>query len=112
MKNFRISRLSEDIKRELSIIFSTLKDYRISSMISIVKLDLSNDLSSCKVYISSINGFDETKESVIGLMNAVGYIKRELSSKLELRRIPDFKFIADNSIEYSSKINKLIDEIN
>ena len=47
MSKFRVGRLAEDIKRELSAIIRDLKDPRISEMISIVKVELSNDLSHC-----------------------------------------------------------------
>ncbi len=111
MRNFRISRLSEDIKRELSIIIKQLKDYRISDMISIIRVELSNDLSYCKVYVSCIKGLNSTKESIKGLESASGYIKKEISNRIEMRKIPKFIFIADDSIEYSQNINKILDDI-
>ena len=54
MGSYRASRTEEDVKRELSDIMRSLKDPRITGLLSIVKLDLSKDLSSCKVYISSM----------------------------------------------------------
>lgn len=111
MGNFRLLRLSEDIKRELSFIIKELKDYRISSMLNIVKVDLSNDLSYCKVYVSSIDGKEATKASVEGLKSASGYIKKSLGSRVEMRKMPDFKFIADDSIAYGQGINKILDEL-
>ncbi|HAN43870.1 MAG TPA: 30S ribosome-binding factor RbfA [Ruminococcaceae bacterium] len=112
MPNFRISRLSEDLKRELTDIFRSLKDPRITGLISIVKLELSNDLSHCKVYISSMQGLEAAKSAVEGLNNAAGYIRREVNLRLEMRRSPDFKFVADNSIEYSADISQKLKQLN
>lgn len=50
MAGHRIDRITEDIKRELIAILREVKDPRVSGMLSIVKVDVSNDLSYAKVY--------------------------------------------------------------
>ncbi|MDO5560440.1 MAG: 30S ribosome-binding factor RbfA [Oscillospiraceae bacterium] len=109
MASFKVGRLAEDIKRELTAIIRELKDPRIAEFLTVVRVDLSNDLSHCKVYISSFGGIEKAQQSVKGLESASGFIKRELFSRLKMRKCPDLKFIADNSIERSSEINKIID---
>lgn len=111
MAGYRVDRSAEDIKRELSDIMRDLKDPRIKGMLSIVRLDLSNDLSYAKVYISAIEGYETAKESVKGLQAATGYIRKEIGSRLHIRKAPEFKFIADNSIEYGMNISKKIKDI-
>ncbi len=111
MPSFKSNRLEEDINRELTAIFRELKDPRICDMLSIVKCDLSRDLSHCKVYVSSFYGMDKTKKSVEGLQSASGFIKRELFARLKMRKCPDLKFIADDSIERSSQINEVIRKV-
>ncbi len=110
MASFKVGRLGEDIKRELTAILRELKDPRIAEFLTIVRVDLSNDLSHCKVYVSSFDGIEAAQQSVKGLTSASGYIKRELFSRLKMRKCPDLKFIADNSIERSTEINKIIDK--
>ena len=78
-------------------------------MLSIIKIDLSADLSYATVYVSAIEGYDKTVESVKGLKNAAGYLRRELGARLKLRKTPELRFIADNSIEHSAHIAKIID---
>lgn len=109
MGSFKIGRTSEDIKVQLTQMFYELKDPRISKMLSIIKLDLSNDLSHCKVYVSAIEGSEKTMQSVEGLKSASGFIRRELSNRLHLRKVPEFHFIGDDSIEYSANINKILE---
>ena len=75
MASFKAGRLGEDIKRELAAIFRELKDPRIAEFITIVRVDLSNDLSHCKVYVSCFEGMDKAKESVKGLTSASGFIR-------------------------------------
>ena len=101
MPSFRLDRTSEDIKRELTDIMRTLKDPRINGLLSILKVDLSKDLSLCRVYISSLDGIDAAVSAVKGLNSAAGYVRRELGQRIKLRRSPQIQFIADDSIEHS-----------
>lgn len=99
MAGYRIDRITEDIKRELIAILREVKDPRVSGMLSVVKVDVSNDLSYAKVYISSLDGVEAAKESAKGLKSASGFIRKRLGSSLHLRKTPELKFIADDSIE-------------
>ena len=60
---FRVDRTSEDLKRELTDIIRHVKDPRVSSILTIIKVDLSNDMSHCKVYVSSLEGMEKAKEA-------------------------------------------------
>jgi ribosome-binding factor A len=110
--SFTNQRNSEDIKRVLSTIIPTLKDPRISGMLSIVRIDLSGDGSICRVYVSAIEGMKVAKVSARGLEAAGGFIRHEVGSRLRLRVIPHFEFIADDSIEYSAEISKKLKDLN
>ena len=111
MANHRMGRTTEDIKRELTAIFRELKDPRVTEVfLSIVRVEVTNDLSYAKIYVGSLEGLEQAKKAVKGLTNASGYIRRELSSKLKLRKTPELRFIADNSIEHSASISKMIDD--
>lgn len=111
MGSYRVSRNEEDMKRELSDIMRSLKDPRITGLLSIVKMELSGDGSHCKVYISSIDGLGAAKEAVKGLTSANGFIKREINARMKLRKVPDFKFIADDSIAQSADITKMLNDL-
>lgn len=111
MPNFKNNRMAEDIKREMTAILRELKDPRIDQMLTIVRTDLSGDMSSCKIYVSSFSGMERTKESVQGLKSASGYIRRELFHRLQMRKSPELTFIADNSIERSAEISKKLNDL-
>ena len=104
MATFHLGRTTEDVRRELSDIFRTMKDPRVAGMLSIVKVDLSSDYSYCKVYVSSMDGLAAAKEAVKGLNNGAGYIRREINRRLRMRRSPEFHFVADDSIQHSAQI--------
>lgn len=112
MSFHRIQRISEDIRRELTAIFRELKDPRLKNgLISIVKVDVTNDLSFCKIYISELEGLEKAKVAVEGLKSASGYIKKELGIRLKIRHIPDLIFIATDSIEYGANISKMLNNL-
>ena len=112
MSNHRLSRISEEVKREVSdIIRFEIKDPRISSLCSIVAADVTPDLKFAKLHVSVL-GNEEDKESTIkGLNSASGFIRKELGSRLKLRHIPDLTFVLDKSIEHGAHILKLLNEV-
>lgn len=109
MAGYKINRITSDIKVMLSDILRDVKDPRVSKLLSVVKVDVTNDLSYASVYVSAIEGQEKTAESVKALKGAAGYIRRELGARMKLRKVPEIKFIADNSIEKSSEISRIID---
>ena len=59
MANFNISRLSEDVKREISAALPSVKDKHVSGeIVSVSRVEITNDLSYCKVYVSVLGGAD------------------------------------------------------
>lgn len=112
MAGHRVSRTTEDIKREITAIVRELKDPRISGkMLTVLRVDVSNDLSFVKVYISALEGIEEAKIAVEGLKSAAGRVKGELGRRLHLRKTPEIKFIADDSVEHGMKIFKMLNDI-
>ena len=112
MPNYRMDRTGEDIMRELTAILRTVKDPRVTdTLLSIVRVDVTRDLSYATVYISSMSGIDAAKEAVKGLKSAAGYMRRELGMALKLRHTPELRFVADDSIEYSTNIAAMLNKI-
>ncbi len=109
MAGYKINRVSSDIRLCLSELFREIKDQRVSKLLSIIKLDVSGDMSYATVYVSAIEGAEKTAESVKILnKSASGYLRRELGARLKLRKVPELRFVADNSIENSAKISEII----
>lgn len=112
MSTYRQDRAAEDIKRELAAVMRELKDPRIADhLISVSRAEVSHDLSYVKAYISAIEGIDTAKSAVKALTNATGLIRREVGKRLRLRKAPEIKFVADDSIEYGMNIFKKLEGI-
>ena len=112
MARHKIERTTEDIRRELTAVFRELKDPRVTgAFLSIVRVEVTNDLSYCTVSVSAMEGLDRAKEAVKGLRSAGGYIRRELGHRLRLRHVPELIFKATDSIEYSANISRILDSL-
>ena len=81
------------------------------AFISIVRVEVTNDLSYCTVQVSAIEGLDRAKEAVKGLKSASGFIRRELGHRLHLRHVPELIFHATDSIEYSANISRILNSL-
>lgn len=111
MPGYKLGRVTSDVERELSALLREVKDPRVSKLLSIVKVDVSGDLSYATVYVSAIEGTEKTVESVKGLKSAAGYLRRELGNRLRLRKVPELRFVADDSIAKSAEISRILEDL-
>ena len=102
-----------EVQRELSeIIRLEIKDPRVNgAMTSVVAVEVTPDLKYCKAYISVLGDEERAKEASTGLKSAVGYIRRELARRVNLRNTPEISFVLDQSIEHGVNMSRLIDEV-
>ncbi len=112
MANNRLERIKEEVMRELAAVIRTLKDPRIPSMTSVVAVDVTKDLKYAKAHISVMGSEEEKKAALDALKSASGFIRREISARLNLRITPQFTFVLDRSVDYGMHINDLIHKIN
>jgi len=103
-----IKRLAEDIKREISV---TIRELDTGSIVSVSHCELSNDLSYCRVYISTFEGGEKTVSAVERLKGASGIFKKQINARIKMRKIPELIFLPDNSLDYYDKISGIIDEL-
>ncbi|MMZ64516.1 Ribosome-binding factor A [compost metagenome] len=111
MAKNRTGRVSEQIKKELSVLIqSELKDPRIG-FVTVTGVDVTNDLSQAKIYLSVFGDEDAKKDSLKGLEKANGFLRTELGKRIRLRHTPELIFKIDESIAYGSRIEKLLGDI-
>ena len=112
MPSYKLGRTTEDIRREVSAILRELKDPRVSGcMLSVVRVEVTNDLSYCTVYVSAMEGMETAENAVKGLKSAAGYVRRELGNRLKLRHVPEMIFKATDSIEYIANISRILHDL-
>lgn len=111
MASNRIKRISEEVKKVISsMLINGIKDPRITSMISVTEVEVTNDLRYAFVYISMLGG--DREESLVGLNSARGHIRREVGKVVKLRYVPEIIFKRDDSIEKGMYMDELIKSVN
>ena len=108
--SIKIDRLNNIMVENIGKIIRTeIKDERIN-FATVTAVKVTNDLSFAKVYVTVLN--ESEKDNVIKLLNkASNFIERELSKRIEIRKMPNIMFVYDDSLEYAANIENIIESI-
>lgn len=107
MASNRMGRINEEIQRELAALIPSVKDPRVTGLISVTAVDTTPDLKFAKVYVSVLDKGD-CDQVIKGLKSAAGWLRRELGHTLNLRNTPELTFIRDDSIDKGTHILEML----
>lgn len=107
----RTERLADAIQQEMArYIQQELKDPRLG-LVTVSGVELSRDLSHAKVFVSFI-GSDESNEVQVAILNrASGLLRHLLGKNLQIRVLPQLRFVYDGSIIEGNRMSALIDQV-
>jgi ribosome-binding factor A len=112
MAGNRSRRINGEMQKCFADILRTeMKDPRISIMTSVVRAEVTNDLSYANIFVSIYDTDKMKKSTIIALNHAHGFLRSEIAKRLKLRKIPELRIFEDDSMEQSAKIAKIIDDI-
>lgn len=104
----RHDRMEDQIRAEVaSMVEGELKDPRIG-FVTVTRVDLSPDFSHVRVLVSVLGSEKEREQSLEGLTSAAGYVRREVTHRLHLRRSPEVVFMPDQGVEAAARIDALL----
>ncbi len=107
-----ISRLNEDIRRELIDIMGGMKDPRLKDgLLTITRVDTTSDLSLCRVHVSVLGGQTDADAVVKALNAAAGHVRSVIATRMHIRRAPQFQFIPDGSAAYAAHISEVLSHL-
>jgi ribosome-binding factor A len=107
----RADRVSGLIQETLSdLLKKSIHDPRLQ-MVTITKVKMSADLKLARIYFAIYGDDKKSEDAAKGFESARGFIKRILARKLGLRYMPDLKFFYDDSLDYGSHIDQLLEKI-
>ena len=113
MSEFRLQRVENMVRDIISemIMKGVIKDPRISSLVSISRVDISKDLSFARIYMSGFENEKKIVSSVDGLNSAAGFIQKNLGKRMHTRTTPKLKFIYDSSIKDGFEMTKKLESM-
>lgn len=111
MQDFgRQDRVGAEIQRELAVLLrDEARDPRLNS-VTIQEVRVVRDLSHAKVYFTLLD-VDSAKEVAKALNKAAGFLRHRLSDEMNLRVVPQLKFVYDVSFEHGMRLTSLIDDV-
>ena len=109
MEHVKLERYNNAFMEQLNIIFGREVKNPLLKKVIVNAVKISNDLSFAKVYFTC---FDEDRNKVLKELNeSAGYIRHEVSERVDIRHTPELTFLYDESLEYAKKIEDKIKEI-
>ena len=105
----RPERVAQLMKREIAgILARELRDPRLSSMVSVTDVEVTQDLSFARVYVSVLEAGMDREQALQALGHAAGYVRRQLAPRLGLREVPELRFLLDTSIERGARVEEIL----
>jgi len=113
MGQYRIQRLNDQLRDEISLLIlrGEVKDPRVSSFLSINRVEVTTDLGYAKVYVSSFLPDNQVGKGVDGLNAAAGFIQREIAKKLRIRQFPKLQFLVDSGMKAGFDMVQKLNEL-
>lgn len=107
----RTDRVGERIRAELSaLLLRRVREPAVDG-VTITHVDVTRDLQIARVYYRVLAETASRRDVARALRRAQGFLRRELGGRLRLRRVPDLKFLHDDSVEQQDRLARLFDEI-
>jgi ribosome-binding factor A len=108
----RPEKVAHLMRREVAdILERKVRDPRISSTVTVTDVEVTRDLSFARIYVT-VMGDEATRAKVMqGLAAAIGFVRHEIGERLELREVPDMRFVYDTSLDRGHRVEDLLRKI-
>jgi len=107
----RLARLNEQFRREITaILLRSVRDPRVQDVV-VNSVEVTSDLWLARVYVRLGGEDPERREALQGLAAAASFIRRELAAVLHIRRIPELRFLEDETQVKAHRIEEILREL-
>jgi ribosome-binding factor A len=105
----RHERIAEEIHHEVdSMLAGELRDPRLEASIIVTEVRFQPDMKLARIFVHIIGTPQEQSDALAALVKATGYIRHELTERIQMRRSPDLQFLMDTSEEQARRIEELL----
>lgn len=111
MSSYRRARISGELRDEIAKIVSRgLKDPRIG-FVTVTRVEVSADLGHAKAFVSVLGDEKQKRESLAGLKQATGFVRREVGRRIRMRVLPEIQFVYDKGVDATDRVAQLLDQV-
>jgi len=110
LNQIKLKRIESELVRTISEILLEESTDDLLKTMTITASEISADLSFAKVYFTSMSEMSH-KDLEREMNEASDFIRKFVAEKMDLRQTPKLRFVYDESIEYGSRIEKILEEI-
>lgn len=107
----RRERLAALIEEILSDLIRQMKDPRVSGLVSVSRVQVTQDGSLARVHVSVMGSEDVQKETLRALEHGQGFLRSKLGAEMSIRHVPELQFLLDRSIEEGDRVLRLINTL-
>ena len=105
----RPEKVAHLMRREVAdILENKLRDPRFHSTVTVTDVEVTHDLSYARVYVTVLGDEAERKKAMEALGHACGFVRREIGQRLELREVPEIKFLYDDSLDKGGRVEDIL----
>ena len=110
-QSHRPDRIGEELRIELSdLLIRAVHDPGVG-FVTLTRVQVSPDLQHARVYYSTLGQGQVRRETARALSRAAPFLRRQIGSRLRLRRVPELQFVFDESVEAQDRVERLLQEI-
>ena len=111
MPSTRPSRVGDQLRAEISDLLAREVHDPGIGFLTITQVTVSPDLQVARVYYTTLGDERARRETARALGRATPFLRRQVGSRLRLKRVPSLEFFFDESIERGDRIERILNEI-
>jgi ribosome-binding factor A len=111
-QGYRPDRVADQIRQELSELLTRgeVHDPGIG-FITLTRVQVSPDLQMARVFYTTLGDSKARRDTARALERATPFFRRQIGSRLRLRRVPEFEFRFDESIAHQDRIEQILRDL-
>jgi ribosome-binding factor A len=111
-QGFRPDRVGDQIREELSQMLARgqVHDPGIG-FITLTRVKVSADLQVAHVFYTSLGSASDRKRTQEALQRATPFLRRQIGSRVRLRRVPEMEFRFDETIQHQDRIEQILRDL-
>ena len=103
--------MADQLRAELAQLLSREVHDPGVGFVTLTRVHVSPDLQTARVYYTALGDEAGRRKTARALDRTVPFLRRQIGSRLRLRRVPELNFLYDDSIAGQDRIEQILNEI-